>query len=1160
MSVSNLSDAAAARQGDGYHDSLLLSVLNASRDAMAILEVARNGSEVTIAAQNDAMLRIGRVCPIAETVKDLILRHRILLRLSDGERSPSFDSPLPDESGTLMSLSWSFALLESAPDTQCLLLTIVDHTEHEATQAALREYRQRLALHVEQTPMAVIEWDLDFRVSSWNPAAEKIFGYQSHEALGRHPAGLIVPADALGEVTQVWHALIASQGGTRSTNANIRKDGSRIMCEWYNTPLVSPEGRVVGVASMVHDVTERLKTLEDQARANTDLKSVIEGARCLVWNADVHRTDAELIWDLRVTHSGQTTAWLPIDVPEGWTFEQALSAAYHPDDQPIMHARATGALLSGASTYSQEFRCRMQNGEYLWLREVVQITRLSPNLWKLVGVCMDIDDQKRMEDDVAELTSVVRCLAWKAILTKTGDGYWWDATVLKEAAVESWLPIVRTEGNSFFWDWYESRLDEDKLKGEPLLRKAISSGDPGYSQIFRCRTKTGEIRWMREDVRLQQIDDHRWYVAGICTDVTESHETEENLRAVLTSARCLIWHATVKRQDGRYLWDVSSGDDNAAERWLPIERHPGESYIDAWYRSRPLEDDERMNRTSRQALENGSPGYSQQYRCVTADGETRWLSEDVRIETTGENAWTLVGVCTDITEQKQAEERLAQERNQLRMLIDHLPVSIYFKDASGRFVISNTEHARLMGASSTPEIIGRRVTDFPELPQTNEFEDEDRQILENGAPIFNQVRQIRKPVGSSVWYSSTKLPLRDDQGKVIGLIGIMQDITQQKDMETERERMLAAAIDRADRDPLTGLFNHRIFHTYLKETSIECRVAKRSYGVIVMDLDNFKFFNDAYGHQAGDGVLLKVANIVRRICRTSDILARLGGDEFALILPGAGPEEVRQFIERLDQAMEGVGFRPPEYEWEVPLTLSVGWAVSPDDSDSRHGILALADERLKTAKYGDSDSAHIVAQLRAGLSASYENFAMLNALVSAVDNKDRYTRRHSEDVLKYSIQIANELGLDEQTLFEVKIAALLHDVGKIGVPDDILRKPGKLTDEEFAAIKQHPTMGAIMVNAVPGFEATLDAVRFHHERWDGRGYPEGLAGEKIPLLGRLMAVADAYSAMTTDRPYRKAMDTERADEILKSGAGTQWDPVCVEAFLRARRKSASPEE
>jgi diguanylate cyclase (GGDEF)-like protein/PAS domain S-box-containing protein len=1023
MSVSDISNVAAG----GRYSGLLLSVLNVSSEPMAILEAGQNGSDIAFAAQNEAMRTLAQSSPIAESLRDLITRHHVLLRLSEGERLDGIEFPVRAASGATLSLSWTFALLESVGDMQCLLLTIRDQTE--------------------------------------------------------------------------------------------------------------------------------------QAQTNSDLKTVMEGARCLVWNADVyHLPEANLHWDLHVTHSGESTAWLPIEIPSGWTFEQAWSASYHPDDRPDMDARSTEALLSGAPSYSQEFRCRLKNGNLMWLREVVHITRISSSRWKLVGVCMDVDDQKRIEGDIAELTSVVRCLAWKAILTEEEDGLWWDAAVLQESAVESWLPIERTEGKSFFWDWYNCRLDEDKRKGEPLLRKALGSGDPGYSQVFRCLTKTGQIRWLREDARLQKIDDHRWYIAGICTDVTESHEAEKNLRTVLTSARCLIWQASVTLGDGGYDWRVSCGDEEAAQRWFPVDRQPDESYVDAWFRARYPEDNEKINATARLAIENGSPGYTQQFRCAIAGGEIRWLSEDVRIEQVGQNAWNLVGVCMDITDQKHAEEKLAQERNQLRMLIDHIPAPIYFKDSEGRFVINNTEHARLLGARSTAEMVGGRDTDFPELPQTHEFEDEDSEILESGSPLFNHVHQIRRSTGESLWYSSTKLPLRDDEGGVSGLIGIMLDITQQKDMETERERMLAAAIDRADRDPLTSLFNHRTFHTCLKEIAVECQVVNQPYGIVVMDLDNFRFFNDAYGHQAGDDVLVKVANIVRQICRASDILARLGGDEFGLILPGAGADDVRRFSERLDRAMEGAGFLPAGYDWEVPLTLSTGWAVFPEDADSRHGILAITDERLKTAKYGVSDSAHIVAQLRAGLSASYENFSMLNALVSAVDNKDRYTRRHSEDVLKYSIQIAHELGLDEQTLFEVKIAALLHDVGKIGVPDDILRKPGKLSDEEFAAIKQHPMMGAIMVNAVPGFEATLDAVRFHHERWDGKGYPSGLAGEDIPLIGRLMAVADAYSAMTTDRPYRKAMDRARADEILRGGAGSQWDPVCVEAFFRARGAGAEREE
>jgi putative nucleotidyltransferase with HDIG domain len=174
--------------------------------------------------------------------------------------------------------------------------------------------------------------------------------------------------------------------------------------------------------------------------------------------------------------------------------------------------------------------------------------------------------------------------------------------------------------------------------------------------------------------------------------------------------------------------------------------------------------------------------------------------------------------------------------------------------------------------------------------------------------------------------------------------------------------------------------------------------------------------------------------------------------------------------------------------------------------------------------------------------------------VTAVDNKDRYTRRHSEDVMDYSLMIAREMGMDEETQDTTAVAALLHDVGKIGVPDTILRKPGKLTDDEFDAIKQHPMMGAIMVQAVPGLEETLDAVRHHH----GGGYPFGLRGEETPWMARLMAVADAFSAMTTDRPYRRGMGREKALSILEAGAGTQWDAVFVAAFARALAKASGP--
>ncbi len=367
----------------------------------------------------------------------------------------------------------------------------------------------------------------------------------------------------------------------------------------------------------------------------------------------------------------------------------------------------------------------------------------------------------------------------------------------------------------------------------------------------------------------------------------------------------------------------------------------------------------------------------------------------------------------------------------------------------------------------------------------------------------------------------------------------------------------------ATTDPLTGLCNHRTFHKRLAEEAARASREGQTIVVAMLDLDNFKFFNDAYGHAAGDEVLRQVTRVLRESATPQDTLGRFGGDEFALLLPLKTVGSLRQGIsadgvrQSLEASLRELFFQPPGSPSPIPLTISLGVAVFPDDAVTPLEALELADKRLMHVKTGggsDNPTEHLCRELALSLSG----FSMLNALVTAVDNKDRYTRQHSEDVLTYSMQIAEGLGLDAETRRTVQVAALLHDVGKIGVPDRILRKPSALTDEEFQAVQQHPVMGAVIVGAVPGFEETLDAVRHHHERWDGKGYPDGLTGCETPFLARLISVADAFSAMTTDRPYRKGMAREKALRILEEGAGVQWDPECIHALLQAYRPVKQP--
>jgi diguanylate cyclase (GGDEF)-like protein/PAS domain S-box-containing protein len=511
-----------------------------------------------------------------------------------------------------------------------------------------------------------------------------------------------------------------------------------------------------------------------------------------------------------------------------------------------------------------------------------------------------------------------------------------------------------------------------------------------------------------------------------------------------------------------------------------------------------------------------------------------------------------LGILHDNTERAKVEEALWQAERNYRSIFENAFEGIFQATPDGRFLNANAALARIYGYDS-PEDLMQGLTNirhqlYVDPVRRAEF----IKLMRESDSITEFEAQVYRKDGSIVWISESARAVRDASGKLLYYEGMVADISGRKTLEAEQARKLQEAMERADRDPLTGLFNHRCFHKRLQQEADRTAVTGEPMSIALIDLDNFKFFNDVYGHAVGDDVLRQVAAALGNCCRSEDVLARFGGDEFALLMPGYGPEDAVKTAAMIDKCLDGMGYRPPGYNAVIPFSLSVGVATLPDDGLTRFDLIEIADARLRHVKNG-GDEDDYVDRLRASLRDQVEGFSMLDALVKAVDTKDRYTRRHSEDVMVYSVQIARELRLAPAEVRAAEVAGLLHDVGKIGVPDSILRKPGKLTDADMQAIKQHPMMGAIIVGAVPGFEDALDAVRHHHERWDGAGYPFGLRGQQIPLLARVMAVADAYSAMTTDRPYRKGMPAEKALRVLEDGSGVQWDPECVQAFVRARR-------
>jgi len=366
-----------------------------------------------------------------------------------------------------------------------------------------------------------------------------------------------------------------------------------------------------------------------------------------------------------------------------------------------------------------------------------------------------------------------------------------------------------------------------------------------------------------------------------------------------------------------------------------------------------------------------------------------------------------------------------------------------------------------------------------------------------------------------------------------------------------------ALLESTRRDPLTGLLNHGALVGSLAQEIERGRADVRPIGIALIDIDGFRLLNDNHGHAAGDQALLMVADVLAEQLVVGMEIGRYGPDEFLLIAAHAAVPELDPVIERLRTGLIDRSLRFAETE-RLPVTVSVGIATFPVHADSVTGLLAVAARVLEEAKASGGDTIRHADDRTEEDSTASSGFDVLQGLVLAVDTKDRYTKRHSEDVARYATFLARCLGLPADEIATIGVAGLLHDVGKIGIPDPILRKPGRLTEAEQAVVQQHVALGDMIVRDLPDIDVVRAGIRYHHERWDGDGYLEHLEAEGIPLIARILAVADAFSAMTTTRPYRKSLGIREALVRLVDASGTQLEARLVTAFVDGIEHDADP--
>jgi diguanylate cyclase (GGDEF)-like protein len=376
-------------------------------------------------------------------------------------------------------------------------------------------------------------------------------------------------------------------------------------------------------------------------------------------------------------------------------------------------------------------------------------------------------------------------------------------------------------------------------------------------------------------------------------------------------------------------------------------------------------------------------------------------------------------------------------------------------------------------------------------------------------------------------------------------VELLRLLVDQMGVAVQNARDYRERLEQAIRDPLTGLYNRRFLLEALeKETSRTERYGSEA-SLVLFDVDDFKQVNDTHGHAAGDAVLRAIAEVAEQCVRPSDSFARIGGEEFALLLPETGQLEALLVAERIRTAVSRREILP-----DRRVTLSGGVASCPGDASTVQDLQRRADAALYWAKRNGKDLCAVASEAAVveGEDSGHDGLvAHLYALVAMIDAQQMHTRDHSENVAAYAVALGQAAGLERERVVALRRAAMLHDVGKIAVRSDVLAKPGKLTEAEFDEIRRHSLVGGIML-AHAGLTQEATWVRHHHERVDGRGYPDGVSGDDLSIEARILFVADAFEAMTSDRPYRPGMPVEDALTELRACAGTQFDPRLVELF------------
>lgn len=467
------------------------------------------------------------------------------------------------------------------------------------------------------------------------------------------------------------------------------------------------------------------------------------------------------------------------------------------------------------------------------------------------------------------------------------------------------------------------------------------------------------------------------------------------------------------------------------------------------------------------------------------------------------------------------KKELQKKNEQQNILLENIDTQIWYLKDENTYGQVNRAHADFIGCKKE-KLQGKSYHYF--------FgEEEKNSCIRGNKKVFKEKKKIeteewvRNYKGEKRLLEITKTPKLDENGNVEYVVASAEDITEKR-KEEDKIKYLSF------HDELTKLYNRRYFENEIKRLDTKRQLP---ISIIIADINGLKIINDSLGHEKGDELLIKSAKILKQVIREEDILARQGGDEFAILLPQTTQKEAEKIINRINNKSNKTK------KDELTVSIALGTASKTKLSQDINNILKKADDNMYQNKLSESKST---------------KSKIVKGLLNTLESKSDETKEHAVRMTKLAIEFGEKLGLSNSQLHRLSLLATLHDIGKTTIPEDILKKPDRLTDREWEIIKEHPGRGYKIAKSSEEFALVAEEIYSHHERWDSSGYPRNLKEKEIPYLSRIISIIDAYDVMTNGRPYKKAISQKKASKEIEDCAGSQFDPDLTNIFIEMIEK------